>query len=225
MWRSSIPSGTLALVCVVRTVVAGPANISFEHSANDPPPAASPALRRLVDGERLRVTDPGKLSATFWLRSRLAARGEAPIEGSPVLADRIAIRGISAAAFVGLVSFDVAWFDYRGRTVKAGLYTMRYLVQPAIKDHKGVSAWRDFLVLTPAGMDTEVDVDPRDLIGRSATAASSGHPVVMALFPLPDPADLPGIFVNSLGQPMVGVRIGSQAMGIVFEGHGRIEEL
>ena len=225
MWRSSIPSGTLALLCVVRAVVAGPANISLERPANDPPLAASPALRRLVDGERFRVTDPGKLSATFWLRSRLAPRGEAPSEGSPVLAERIAIRGIPAAAFVGLASFDGAWLDYRGRIVKAGLYTMRYLVQPAIKDHKGVSAWRDFLILTPAAIDTEVDVDPRDLIARSATAAGSGHPFVMALFPLPDPADLPGIFVNSLGQPMVGARVGSHAMGIVLDGHGRIDEL
>jgi len=225
MWRSSTPSVILALVCVARAVAAGPADISLERSANAPAPAAAPVLRRLVDGEGLRVTDPGKLSATFWLRSHPAPRAEAPPEGSPVLADRIAIRGIPAAAFVGLVSFDVAWFDYRGRTVKPGLYSMRYLLQPAIKDHKGVSAFRDFLILTPAGADVEADVDARDLVGRSAAAAGSGHPVVMALFPLPDPARVPGIFVNALGQPMVGIRIGSQAFGIVLEGHGRIDEL
>jgi len=109
--------------------------------------------------------------------------------------------------------------------VKAGSYTLRYLAQPAIKDHKGVSEFRDFLILTPAGMDVDVDVDPRELIGRSAAAAGSGHPVVMALFPLSDPGEVPGIFVNSLGQPMVGVRIGSRTMGIVLEGHGRIDEL
>jgi hypothetical protein len=212
------------MLFVARAIAAGAAEISLERSPAPPPSAASPVLRRLVDGQCLRVTDPGKLSATFWLRSRLAQRGEAPSKGSPVLAEGIAIRGIPAAAFVGLASFDVAWFDYRGRIVKAGLYTMRYLVQPATKDHKGVSALRDFLILTPAGADIEADVDPRDLIGRSAAAAGSGHPVVMALFPLPDPATVPAIFVNALGQPMAGVRIGSNGLGIVLEGHGRIDE-
>jgi hypothetical protein len=206
-------------------MASGPAEMALERSLLPPPPSASPALRGLVDGERFRVTDPGKVSATFWLRARPAAPADSLSETSPVLGERIAIPGIAPAAFVGLASFETAWLDYRSRTVPPGLYTMRYLLQPAIKDHKGVSAFRDFLILTPAGSDGEADLDPHELIRRSAAATRSGHPVVMALFPLPNPGPLPGIFFNSLGQPMVGVRIGSQALGIVLEGHGRLDEI
>ena len=145
-------------------------------------------------------------------------------DSSPVLGERIALPGIPPAAFVGFVSFDRPWRDYRDRLVPAGLYTARYLVQPAIKEHKGTSTFRDFLILTPASIDVAANVSPRDLIGRSAAATGSEHPLVMAVFPLPDGAHPPRILVNPLEQPMLGVRLGSLAFGIVFEGHGRTEE-
>jgi len=220
--RSTLRFSALVLGAA-SALAAGPPGIVLQRISAPPPAAAAPELRHLVAGEALRVAGPGRISATFWLRARIPEMKAAP-DSSPVLGERIALPGIPPAAFVGFVSFDRPWRDYRDRLVPAGVYTARYLVQPAIKEHKGASAFRDFLILTPASIDVAADTSPRELIGRSAAATGSEHPLVMAVFPLPDGAHPPRILVNPLEQPMLGVRLGSLAFGIVFEGHGRTEE-
>jgi hypothetical protein len=214
----------ILLLGAASALASGRHDVVLDRSAVPLPRNAPAALRPLVQRESLRVAAPERISATFWLRTSLPERKTAA-ESSPVLGERIAIPGILPATFVGFVSFDRPWRDYRDRVVPLGLYTARYLLQPAIKEHKGVSEYRDFLILTPANADTAIDVEPRELIGRSAAGSGSGHPFVIALFPLPDPGEAPRILVNPLGQPMLGVRLGPHAFAIVLEGHGRIEEI
>ncbi len=217
--RIRLPLATLALSIAGRAA-ALPFAARPVHAA--PPPQLAPAIARLLDAEAVEVTaGPGTL-ATFWLRRELpTAKPDAP-ERSPVLEDRIAVKGIVAGTLVGVAALDEPWRDYRNRAVVPGLYTLRYLLQPAIKDHRGVSRYRDFLVLTPAALDREDDLDPRSVITASAAASGRGHPVVMAVFPAaPGPLR---IVENELRQRMLAVRTGDVTMGLVLESHGSIED-
>ena len=70
---------------------------------------------------------------------------------------------------LGTIRFVTEWRDYRGQSVPAGTYELRYAVQPLLKDHAGTTRWRDFAILTGAN--------------------ASPHPYVMALVP-PDEGDV-----------------------------------
>ena len=80
--------------------------------------------------------------------------------------DRTNFSSIRRNELLGTIELKQEWRDYRGQTVPAGTYEMRYAVQPLLKDHAGTSEWRDFAMLTGS--------------------ASSRHPFVMALVPAAD---------------------------------------
>jgi hypothetical protein len=117
------------------------------------------------------------LVATVWARTSSPAR-------TSELAERAYYSSISPGEILGRIRFHDAWRDYRGQEVPAGIYTLRYAVQPLLKDHAGTSRWRDFAI-----------VGKRD-----------GHPWVMALVP-PDEAD----FVMTLGDMRIGMLIEASA--------------
>jgi hypothetical protein len=188
-----------------------------------PPEAASEAIRVQVAAEGLRVAGPG-VQATFWFRTSPLPADPAGHEDSALRADRSRWSRVAPGALVGVALFGEPWLDYRDRRIEPGWYTMRYLLQPSMKEHRGTTMYRDFLVLTPIDRDREPIVDPADLVRASAAAASAGHPLVMALFPVTAEGSLPAIAVNGLGQPMLGVRVGSETAGIVLAGHGRISD-
>ncbi|MGH9442972.1 MAG: hypothetical protein ACRD16_11950 [Thermoanaerobaculia bacterium] len=98
---------------------------------------------------------------------------------------------------------------------------MRYAIQPAMKEHRDVSMYRDFAILTPAAADPEVERSLPDAVAASAAAFHRGHPGVVAIFPVPEGARPYEILQNPLGQPVLVVRIGQKVMGLVLEGHGR----
>src|SRR5688572_16022710 len=117
------------------------------------------------------------LVATVWARTSSPAR-------TSELTERAVYSSISTGEILGRIRFHDAWRDYRGQEVPAGIYTLRYAVQPLLKDHAGTSRWRDFAI-----------VGERD-----------GHPWVMALVP-PDEA----YFMMKLGDLRIGISIDASA--------------
>ena len=123
--------------------VAGPARsplISAASSAaipfqlKSPPPVAA----KVAPGG-VRATANGT-AITFWWVSDLpgASWAEVP-EGT----------------LVGAVKLDADGKDIRGHVIKAGVYTLRYGIQPANDDHFGISPFRNFLLLSPAAVDKD----------------------------------------------------------------------
>jgi hypothetical protein len=122
-----------------------------------------------------------------------------------------------------VVLFPATWIDYRDTELPAGVYTLRYWVQPADGDHMGVSQYRDFLLLCPAAEDTDPDAtfEEKPLLELAAKASGKVHPAVIALFPVPEPP--PGgaaLTRNDLDQPTLAVTSGDRTLGFVLEGHG-----
>jgi hypothetical protein len=114
----------------------------------------------------------------------IRARTSAPAQNGE-RTERAFYSSIARDEILARIRFHVAWRDARGQEVPPGTYTLRYAVQPLLKDHAGTSRWRDFAIIG----------DRRD-----------GHPWVMALAP-PEEADL----VLELGGLRVGILLSSVA--------------
>jgi hypothetical protein len=174
------------------------------------------AARAVLPAEGVRVSGVAGGPIDLWLRHELpAAKGEAGALG-------VRFGTLPKGALVGAVRFAADWIDYKGERVASGVYTLRYAVEPADGNHMGVSTYRDFLLLVPAGDDPgpEATLDLDRLIALSRKATGSSHPAVLALFPPPSDAGPPALLRNDLDQPMVAVSIGGVAAGLVLEGQG-----
>ena len=87
-------------------------------------------------------------------------------------------------ALVGAVRIEKGITDIRGVPVKAGVYTLRFALQPQNGDHMGVSPFREFLLVSPAADDQTPD--PAGYKGAVALAKKTvgkSHPAALALDP------------------------------------------
>lgn len=75
--------------------------------------------------------------------------------------------------------------DFRGTTVKPGVYTLRYGQQPEDGNHLGTSEVADFLLALPAGIDKDPKpiMLPDKLHKDSAKASGTTHPAIFSLLP------------------------------------------
>src|SRR5437764_5148636 len=113
------------------------------HTDPIPIETGAPVAATLAPGGVRATVGPATL--TFWWVKTL------PIKVGGSWAD------VPEGALVGAVKIDKDFRDIRGRVIKPGTYTLRYGIQPANGDHLGVSPFRDFLLLSPAGADTDAD--------------------------------------------------------------------
>lgn len=91
---------------------------------------------------------------------------------------------VKEGTLVGAVKIEKDFRDVRGRVIKAGAYTLRYGIQPANGDHLGVSPYREFLLLSPATLDTDVPPKGHDpLVELSAETIGGSHPAVWSIDP------------------------------------------
>lgn len=79
--------------------------------------------------------------------------------------------------------------DFRGQTVKPGVYTLRYGQQPQDGNHIGTSELADFLVAIPAATDNDPKpvVPAEKLHKASAKTVGGNHPAIFSLL-APEPS-------------------------------------
>lgn len=89
---------------------------------------------------------------------------------------------IQDGTLVGVARFHAATTEFRGIKVAAGVYTLRYAVQPEDGDHQGTADSRDFFVLCPAADDASPDaMKLEDAVKLSAKVSGKKHPAVLWL--------------------------------------------
>lgn len=135
----------------------------------DPTPAefAAPVAAAMTPGGVKAAV--GTNTVTFWFVKELPANAWAELK---------------EGTLVGAVKIDKDFRDVRGRVIKAGAYTLRYGIQPANGDHLGVSPYREFLLLSPAKLDTDVAVKAHDpLVELSKETIGGSHPAVWSIDP------------------------------------------
>lgn len=196
--------------------------VVFSVSLSVSRPGLPPSLEAAFAGSpAISVKRDAKLAATFWIPGGTPGSTAETPDISP-RDERVAFPRISQGALVAAVRFEEPWSDYRDFVVPPGMYTLRYVRQPAIKEHKGVSDFRDFLVIASASLDGEVASSAARAVSLSKESFDRGHPAVMAISRVP-PSESPQVQENPRGEPTLSIRFGRETIGLVLAGHGRID--
>lgn len=140
-------------------------------------PSLSSALRQSLDakGYRLVLADGSKI-AEVWLRNQLPDQPKTETAG-------VLYSQFTDSELVGVIHFSEAASDFRGQAVAAGFYTLRYGLMPSDGNHLGAAPNRDFLLLIPAGSDTDPSskFEFQKLVSLSRQASASKHPAVLSM--------------------------------------------
>jgi len=148
---------------------------SYKAEAIGAAPAAEvPApLQAVLDSQGARVVnDRGAALCEVWLRKAL------PTSASPNTSSDLLYGALTEGTLLGVLHFPNAATDFRGQTIKAGFYTLRYGLIPQDGNHMGVNPYRDVVVLAPVS----VDQDPTktfgfdDLVKFGRQASGTPHP-------------------------------------------------
>lgn len=174
---------------IVLAVLLGPAATraqdayKIEPLKEGPPAALAAPIKETLDSQGFRVTNgQGKAVADIWLRKSVPASGKPAGPQGVVLFPFLA-----EGELLGALRFPAEGHDYRDQPIGAGVYTVRYGLQPVNGDHLGVSPYRDFALLLPADKDKELSNLPQKrLEERSAEAAGTSHPAILMLLPAPE---------------------------------------
>ena len=194
------------LVALLSLVVAQAAGLSgVTHSDPVPTEIAAPVAAKVAPGG-VRATANGK-TVTFWWVSDLPGASWTDVpEGT----------------LVGAVKLDADTRDIRGRMMKAGVYTLRYAIQPKTDDHFGISPFRNFLLASPAALDKDpAGTDHDGVIALSRETLGGKHPAVFSIDP-PAGKDAPlSVYTTDLGHKSLIVEVGKLKFGIVLIGRIR----
>lgn len=109
-------------------------------------------------------------------------RKEVPAQPKNTSADALYDR-LAESTLLGVIHFSKPSQDYRGQTVPAGFYTLRYALMPNDGNHLGVAPSRDFLLLIPAKADPGPGktLKYQELVALSRQATGTKHPAPLSL--------------------------------------------
>lgn len=147
----------------------------------------------LPKGHRITPATGGA-EIEIWYCKEVAAQPRRT--GSDAVYDRI-----PEAALVGVLHFAKNSNDYRGQSIAAGYYTLRYALMPNDGNHLGVAPGRDFLLLVPAGADPGLQkpLTVAEIMVLSSRAAGTRHPAPMSLVPATSDGSKPALSKDDQG--------------------------
>src|SRR5579862_2310828 len=123
--------------------------------AGSPPPELASGIARALQQAGFQISANGDPYCEIWFRTGLPS-GAATREASLPLPN-VTLPHIPQGTLLGALRFDGNGSDRRGQTIPAGVYTLRYGIMPANGSHQGAAPQRDFLLLTPAAEDRDVN--------------------------------------------------------------------
>lgn len=172
------------------SLLAGAQNGKVEKIGPLTDTAVPEAVRRTLDPDGFRISlDDGTPFLELWLRKPVPA--QAKKDAADVLYSQLA-----ESTLVGALHFLKNGSDYRGQTMAAGFYTLRYGLIPSDGNHLGVAPNRDFLLLVPAGSDADPNAVFKfpDLVELSRKATGTRHPGPLSLVQADNGAPAPSIY-------------------------------
>jgi hypothetical protein len=96
------------------------------------------------------------------------------------LANGLTPECLTIGSLLGCITFDKAWTDFRNQTVPAGIYALRYALQPVTDDHADTAPTRHFALLVPMGTEPG-PVPSQEILFKQSLSVTSKHPAVMPL--------------------------------------------
>jgi hypothetical protein len=159
-------------------MAAGAAFPQYKVEPAGAPPSELPAAVSAMlqkDGSKI-VAGNGSAFCEVWFRSAAPA-------GTKSTEDGVSVPTIPQGSLVGALRFPARGADRRGQSIKPGVYTLRYALQPVNGDHQGVAPQRDFLLMVPVADDPGPTATPGfdDLVKLSTKASGTPHPAVLSM--------------------------------------------
>ena len=141
------------------------------------PAEVAEALKKELSTEGIRIQKGDKPTMDFWWRGFApASDAKAPLG--------VRFPEIKPGSFLGVVRVHGGAADFKNQKYPAGVFTLRYQVQPEDGDHQGTAESRDFLLLGPAAADASVaELAYADAVKLSSKVNGKKHPIVLWLVP------------------------------------------
>lgn len=159
-------------------MAAGAAFPQYKVAPVGPPPSEIPAaIAGTLQKDGYKIVAPnGTPFCEIWFRTTAPS-------GPKSTEDAVSLPTIPQGALMGALRFPGRGADRRGQTIKAGVYTLRYSLNPVNGDHQGVAPQRDFLLMVPVAADPGPSATPGfdDLVKLSTKASGTPHPAVLSL--------------------------------------------
>ena len=222
-------SKTHRLLALVLLLAAAPAfaadaaGYSVKQETVAPPKELKEPIRNLLDDKALVVSDGKSTLCTIWFRKEIPSKATAQ-----QVKNGLTYREVQQTTLVGAIRFPKRWADYRKQEIPAGVYTLRYALQPQDGDHMGTAPFNDFLLLAPADKDAKPDpMEVKAMRELSAITTGGNHPAVLLLYPNNKPGDAPkvverakGTFVVDVKRPVgAGAEKAALGFGLTVVGH------
>ena len=158
-----------------------------------PPAELAPAIASLLQPSGVKAVVGDATLEIWWVQSIAGDGGWS---------------GVESGTLIGSIRINGPFKEIRGKVVAPGVYTLRYGQQPQNGDHLGISTYRDFLLLSPAGADKDPKVLGFDgVVALSKQVIGTSHPASLSIDP---PEDAPGAALSTYKND-------SGHDGIVFE--------
>ena len=154
------------------TAVCASAQYKLE-SAGAPPSEVAPAIRDALQKDGAKISGANGAVLEVWLRTQVPSAANSE--------QNVSFTDIAHGTLVGVVRFPVKGTDRRGQPIQPGVYTLRLSFYPADGAHQGVAQTRDFLLMSPAASDTDLNATPAfdQLVAMSKKASGVPHPAVL----------------------------------------------
>ncbi len=164
-----------ALIALAALAVLGADEYAAEPLKEAAPAEVAQAVRQELAPAGLRVLRNKQPLLDLWLRAA------APL-GPPKEELGVHFSVLAQGTLVGAVRVHGGASDFRAQKYAAGVYTLRYGLQPEDGDHQGTAESRDFLVLAPASADPSPRTMPlEDVVKLSTKVSGKKHPAVLWL--------------------------------------------
>jgi hypothetical protein len=169
-----------ALICAAPTpLCAVEPTLAAKVEKVSPPHGLAEPVRKALDEQALVVRDGDTEVMTVWFRTEIPAKAT-----EEQIKNGLSYREIPEGALVGAIRFPAKFTDFRKQEIAAGVYTLRFMVQPDIGDHTGTSPNPEFCLMCPAEKDKALaDMEPKRVIEVSSLVNEGRHPAVLLLWP------------------------------------------
>jgi hypothetical protein len=169
----------LVVLVVPAPLFAGELKLSAKVEKVAVPETIAEPIRKLLDEQALVVRDGDAEVMTVWFRTEIPAKAT-----EEQVKNGLTYREIPEGVLVGAIRFPAKFTDFRKQEIPAGVYTLRFAVQPDIGDHTGTAPHPEFCLMCQADRDRSAEpIEKKKLIEVSSLVNEGRHPAVLLLWP------------------------------------------
>jgi hypothetical protein len=175
------------------------------------PPEVASGIAKGLEKSGFQISTNGAAYCEIWLRASLPSHAAS---NEP----NVTLPNMPMGILLGVIRFDGNGSDRRGQTIKPGVYTLRYGVMPMNDQHQGAAPQRDFLLMTPASEDRDLNAAPNfdALVAMSRKASQTAHPAVLSFWKTD--ADSPGFSQHGDSDWVLQSKVGDTPIAIIVAG-------